>query len=80
MAALLFLFLMSAFGELLEVTWKQEMMESVSFMKAHDNHIEQGQLHGHKFDTKGTFQSFVILFMIYVDDTAIPFTSRAACS
>ena len=69
---------MSAFSKLLDVTWKREMMESISFMKAHHNHIEQeGQLHRNKFNAKGTFQSFAIFFMIDVDDTAIPFTLRA---
>ena len=76
MVAVLFLSVMFAFGEILEVIWKRGMMDNVIVMKTHDDHMEQGQLCGHKITAKGSFVSFYTLFMIYVDDTVIPFTSR----
>ena len=79
MAPVLFLFLMSAFDWLVCDIWERENMERVEFMRESDDTYFEGQLFRH--DIKACSKSFTLVLLhiiltIYVDDTAVVFTSR----
>ena len=78
MAPVLFLFLMTAFANTLEIVWKQQNIPIVTVMTAADNHLADGQLCSH---TPAMFASkkltaYEILQCLYVDDGAFPFSTR----
>ena len=79
MAPVLFLFLMSAFSEILEATWEREGIQRVEFMRESDETYEEGQIfrhNVHKCRRSTNVVFFIVDNTIYVDDTAVPFTSR----
>ena len=80
MAPVLFLFLMAAFAELMEDVWERENMEKVEFLRESDDTYRKGQLFRHSVKSCKKSASvilFDIMATIYVDDTAVPFTSRS---
>jgi hypothetical protein len=80
MAPVLFLFVMTAFHDLLENTWEENGIERVSVTKESDDTYRNGQLFRHnvkKCCKSDTLEEYPITDIIYVDDEALPFTSRA---
>ena len=74
MAPVLFLFLMTAFADTLEIVWKQQNIPIVTVVTASDNHLADGQLCSH---TPAMFASkkitaYKILQCLYVNDGAFP--------
>jgi len=70
---------MSAFDWLVCDIWERENMERVEFMRESDDTYFEGQLFRH--DIKACSKSFTLVLLhiiltIYVDDTAVVFTSR----
>ena len=78
MAPVLFLFLMTAFAETLELVWKDHNIPILSEMTAADEHFEKGKICSH---TPAMFRSkkltaYGVLQCLYVDDGAFPFGTR----
>jgi hypothetical protein len=78
MAPVLFLFLMTAFVETLELVWKQQDIPVLSVMTAAGADLIDGKICNH---TPAMFRSnkltaYEILQCLYVDDGAFPFGSR----
>ena len=72
MAPVLFLFLMTAFDEILEIVWKAKGIPILSVMTAADEHLAEGKICSH---TPAMFRSkkltrYEILQCLYVDDGA----------
>jgi hypothetical protein len=78
MALVLFVFLMTAFAETLELKWKREKIEVVTVMTAADDQIREGQLCSHtpKMFCSKIFSAEEIFQCLYVDDGAFPFDTR----
>jgi len=85
MAPVLFLFLMAAVSDLIDQAWDREGIEKVEFRRPSDEDIHTGQLIRHtvrKDKTTGEVIvndqhiSFKVNATIYVDDMALPFTTR----
>jgi len=78
MAPMLFLFLMTAFAETLELVWKNENIPILSVMTAADEHFAEGRICSHTpamvRSTKLT--AYSILQCLYVNDGACPFGTR----
>ncbi len=77
MAPVLFLFLMTAFVETLELVWKQQDIPVLSVMTAAGNNLIDGKIFSH---TPAMFQSkkltaYKILQCLYVDNGAFLFGS-----
>ena len=78
MAPVLFLFLMTAFAETLEIVWKDQDIPILSVMTATDEHLAEGKICSHTpamFKSK-KLSSYEILQCLYVDDGAFPFGTR----
>ncbi len=75
MAPVLFLFLMTAFAETLELEWKCENIKVVTVMTATDDRIRNGQLCSHtpKMFNSTFLSAYEIFQCLYVDDGAFPF-------
>ena len=78
MAPVLFLFLMTAFAETLELIWRDRDILILSVMTAADEHLAEGKICSH---TPAMFRSkkltaYGILQCLYVDDGAFPFGTR----
>ena len=78
MAPVLFLFMMNAFAESLEIVWKQKEIPVLKVMTTNTNAIEEGQVCSH---TQAMYKSrslttFEIFQCLYVDDGAFPFDTR----
>jgi len=78
MAPVLFLFLMTAFAETLEIVWKDQGIPILSVMTAADEHLAEGKICSH---TPAMFRSkklakYEILQCLYIDDCAFPFGTR----
>ena len=78
MAPVLFLFLMTAFAETLELVWKNENIPILSVMTAADEHFAEGRNCSH---TPAMFRSkkltaYSILQCLYVNDGTFPFGTR----
>jgi len=78
MAPVLFLFLMTAFAETLELIWRDWDIPILSMMTAADEHLAEGKICSH---TPAMFRSkkltpYGILQCLYVDDGAFPFRTR----
>ena len=78
MAPVLFLFLMTAFAETLEIVWRQQEISIVSVMTAKGDNMIDGKICSH---TPTMFKStkltaYEILQCLYVDDGAFPFGTR----
>ena len=82
MAPVLFLFLMTAFAETLELEWKREKIEVVTAMIAADDDIGKGQLCSHtpKMFRSKILRAYEIFQCLYVDDGAFPFDTRESLS
>ena len=81
LSPVLFLFMISAFAESLEIEWRNEGLETAKFTRTTWEEIEQGhgQLIGHslrKDGTYGTGDIFDVLQILYLDDGAFIFTTR----
>jgi len=85
MAPVLFLFLMAAVSDLIDQAWEREGIEKVEFMRPSNEDFPTGQIHRHNMKkNKVTGEiivndqhvSFHVNTTIYVDDAAVPFTSR----
>ena len=78
MAPILFLFLVAAFAETLEIVWKDQDIPILSVMTAANEHLAEGKICSH---TPAMFKSkklarYGILQCLYVDDGAFPFGMR----
>jgi hypothetical protein len=78
MAPVLFLFLMTAFAETLEIVWKQQGTPILNVMMTADDKLSEGRICSH---TPAMFMSksltgYKILQCLYVDDIGIPFGMR----
>jgi hypothetical protein len=82
MAPVLFLFLMTAFAETLELEWKREKIEVVTAMIAADDDVGKGQLCSHtpKLFHSKILSAYEIFQCFYVDDGAFPFDTRESLS
>ena len=79
MAPVLFLFLMSAFADLMEVRFTNAGIVRPEMVRESDTTFHKGQMLRHvisKCRKSGTKEFFIVDLTIYVDDTAIVFTSR----
>jgi hypothetical protein len=82
MAPVLFLFLMTAFTETLELGWKCEKIKVVTTMIAADDEIQKGQLCSHtsKIFRSKILSAYEIFQCLSVDDGAFPFDTRESLS
>ncbi len=82
MAPVLFLFLMTAFAETLEMEWKCENIKVVTVMTASDDLIQHGQLNSHTPKIfRSTFLSAYEIFQcLYIDNGAFPFNTQDSLS
>jgi hypothetical protein len=78
MALALFLFLMTAFAETLELECKREKIEVVTVMTATDDQIQEGQLCSHtpKMFCSKILSAYKIFHCLYMDNGAFPFDTR----
>ncbi len=78
MAPILFLFLMTAFAETLEIKWQKQNIKVCTAMMSGDEHISRGQLSSHtpKMFSSKLLTAYKIFQCLYVDDGAFPFDSR----
>ncbi len=78
MAPVLFLFLMTAFAETLEIKWKREIIKVVTVMTAADDQIREPQLCSHtpKMFRSKILSTYKIFQCLYVDNGAFPFDTR----
>ena len=70
---------MAAFTELMEDAWDREKMERIELTRESDDTYRHGQLFRHnvkKCSKSRAIIIFCIIATVYVDDTAVPFTSR----
>ena len=75
-APVLFLFLMMAFAESLDLNWKKKKLQKLVFQRYSNSPREKGQITGHlprNFSKGSLFELFCLL---YIDDGAFTFTSR----
>ncbi|KAL7539446.1 hypothetical protein ACHAWF_006408 [Thalassiosira exigua] len=80
MAPVLFLFLMNAFSDLLDDAYEREGIERIEVCKESDDTFRKGQLFRHDVGKCLKSKSVEMIVMdrsIYVDDMALPYTSRA---
>jgi hypothetical protein len=75
MAPVLSIFLMSAAAETLKSAWKQAGIEVLTVAHTPDNELDAGYVQGHTLRKLTTYEIYQLL---YVDDGAFPFPTRAA--
>jgi hypothetical protein len=78
MAPVLFLFLMTAFAETLELVWKERDIPILRVMTTANEHIAEGKICSHTptmFKSK-KLTAYEILKCLYVDDGIFPFGTR----
>jgi hypothetical protein len=80
MAPVLFLFLMSAAVEMLESEWKQAGIEELTMAHTPDNELDTGYEQGHtpRMYTSRELAAYEIYQLLYVNNGAFPFPTRAA--
>ena len=80
MAPVLFLFLMSAAAETLELAWRQANIEVLTVAHSPDNELDTGCVRGHtpRMYTSRKLTAYEIYQLLYVDDGAFPFSTREA--
>jgi hypothetical protein len=80
MAPVLFLFLMSAAAETLEPVWRQASISILTVAHIPDNQLDTGCVWGHTphMYTSRKLTAYEIYQLIYVNDGAFPFPTRAA--
>jgi hypothetical protein len=78
MAPVLFLFLMMAFAETLEIVWKQQGIPILNVMTTADDKLSGGRICSHTpaMFTSKSLTVYEILQCLYVDDIGIPFGMR----
>jgi len=78
MAHVLFLFLMTAFAQTLELEWKKLGIPILSVMTAGIEHLAHGKIGSHtpKMSKSKKRITYKILQCLYVDDSAFPFGTR----
>jgi len=78
MSPVLFLFLMTAFAQTLELKWKTVGIPILSVMTAGDKHLADGKICSHtpKMSKSKKLITYEILQCLYVDDGAFPFGTR----
>jgi hypothetical protein len=78
MAPVLFLFLMTAFAETLEIIWREQAIPILKVMTASDDNLINGKICSHTpaMFTSKKLTAYKILQCLYVDDGAFPFGSR----
>jgi hypothetical protein len=78
MAPVLFLFLMTAFADILEIVWKQQKIPIVTVMTAANNNLIDGRICSHTpvMFTSNNLTAYEILQCLYVNDGAFPFGTR----
>ena len=80
MAPVLFLFLMSAFAETLEIEWREKGIEVVTVQTAKENGFDAGEgiikSHTPKEYNSTALSAFEIIQCLYVDDGAFIFNTR----
>jgi hypothetical protein len=78
MAPVLFLFLMTAFAQTLELEWKKIDIPILSVMTAGDEHLADGKICSHtpKMVKSKKLTTYEILQCLYVNDGAFPFDTR----
>ena len=80
MAPNLFLFLMSAAAETLEVKWCEADIEVLKVEHTRDNKFETGCMHGHtpRMYNSTKLTAYEIFQLLYVDDGAFPLLDHNA--
>ena len=76
MSPVLFLFVMAAFAETLEIEWEKENIPKVEFHHTPFQQIAQGQLISHPANKLSNGEIFEIIQTLFVDDGAFVFESR----
>ena len=78
MAPVLFLFMMNAFAESLEIEWKRNEIPVLTVMTTDSNNIKEGQVCSRTpaMYNSRSLTSFEIFQCLYVDDGAFPFDTR----
>jgi hypothetical protein len=78
MAPVLFLFLMTAFAQTLELEWTKLDITILSVMITGDKHLADGKICSHtpKMSKSKKITAYEILQCCYVDDGAFPFGTR----
>ncbi len=78
MAPVLFLFLVTAFAETLEIVWRKQDIPILKVMTASDDNMIKGKICSHTptMFTAKTLTAYEILQCLYVDNGAFPFGSR----
>ncbi len=73
MAPVLFLFLMTAFAETLEIEWQKQNIKVCTVMTSGDEHIGRGQLSSHtpKMFSSKLLTAYKIFQCLYVDNVSI---------
>ncbi len=80
MAPILFLFLMSAAAETLELAWKRANIEVLTVAHTPANELDTGCVQGYtpKMFTSRNLTAYEIYQLLYVDDGTFPFPTRDA--
>jgi hypothetical protein len=78
MAPVLFLFLMTAFAETLEIVWREQAIPILRVMTTSNDNMIKGKICSHTptMFTSKTLTAYKILQCLYADDGAFPFGSR----
>ena len=78
MAPVLFLFLMTAFAETLELVWEQQGIPILNVMTTADDKLSEGRICSHTpaMFASNSLKAYKILQCLYVDDIGIPFGTR----
>jgi len=78
MAPVLLLFLVTAFGETLEIVWQEQAIPILRVMTTSDDNMIKGKICSHTptMFTSKTLTTYKILQCLYVNDGAFPFGSR----
>jgi len=78
MAPKLFLLLMTAFSEMLEIVWREQALPILKVMTASDDNVIKGKICSHTLTmfTSKTLTAYKILQCLYVDDDEFQFGLR----
>jgi hypothetical protein len=78
MASVLFLFLMTAFAEILKIVWREQEISILSIMTASKDNLINGKICSHTpaMSTLKTLTAYKILQCLYIDVGAFPFGTR----
>ncbi len=82
MAPVLFIFLMTAFAETLELEWKHETFKVITVMTAADDQIQNGQHCSHtpKMFNSAFLSAYEIFKCLYMDNSSFPFNTQDSLS